>query len=52
MCMTMYEDGRKTGDFEERIEIVGLSELLAEALESGGAAEAAGTNAGAAPADD
>jgi Fe-S oxidoreductase len=50
MCMTMYEDGRKTGDFEERIEIVGLSELLAEALESGGAVET--TNAGVAPADD
>ncbi|WP_330631180.1 heterodisulfide reductase-related iron-sulfur binding cluster [Halocatena halophila] len=32
MCMTMYEDGRKTGGFEDDIEIVGLSELLAEAV--------------------
>jgi Fe-S oxidoreductase len=34
MCMTMYEDGRKTGDFEDDIEIVGLTELLAESLEN------------------
>jgi Fe-S oxidoreductase len=34
MCMTMYEDGRKTGDFEDDIEIVGITELLAESLES------------------
>jgi len=33
MCMTMYEDGRKTGGFEDNIEIVGTTELLAEALE-------------------
>ncbi|MFC7071864.1 (Fe-S)-binding protein [Halovenus rubra] len=33
MCMTMYEDGRKTGGFEEDIEVVGLTELLAESLE-------------------
>jgi Fe-S oxidoreductase len=32
MCMTMYEDGRKTGDFEDDIEIVGITELLAETL--------------------
>jgi len=32
MCMTMYEDGRKTGGFEDDIEIVGTTELLAEAL--------------------
>jgi len=32
MCMTMYEDGRKTGDYEDDIEIVGVTELLAEAL--------------------
>jgi hypothetical protein len=30
----MYEDGRKTGDFEDDIEIVGITELLAESLES------------------
>jgi len=32
MCMTMYEDGRKTGGYEDNIEIVGTTELLAEAL--------------------
>ncbi len=34
MCMTMYEDGRKTGDFEEEIEIVDVAELLIEAVET------------------
>jgi len=61
MCMTMYEDGRKTGGFEDDIEVVGVSELLAEALEargaSGGPADAdhdADADPGAAgtPADD
>jgi Fe-S oxidoreductase len=45
MCMTMYEDGRKTGDYEEDIEILGVSELLAEAIEAddeGGADVTAG----------
>jgi len=32
MCMTMYEDGRKTGDYEDDLDIVGVTELLAEAL--------------------
>jgi hypothetical protein len=32
--MTMYEDGRKTGGYEDDIEIVGATELLAEALQS------------------
>ncbi|WP_254864077.1 (Fe-S)-binding protein [Halovivax gelatinilyticus] len=32
MCMTMYEDGRKTGGFEDAIEIVDVAELLIEAL--------------------
>jgi Fe-S oxidoreductase len=32
MCMTMYEDGRKTGGYEDDIEVVGTTELLAEAL--------------------
>ncbi|MBX0322419.1 4Fe-4S binding protein [Halomicroarcula sp. F13] len=32
MCMTMYEDGRKTGGYEDDVEIVGLTELLAEAV--------------------
>ncbi|QIO21433.1 (Fe-S)-binding protein [Haloarcula sp. JP-L23] len=35
MCMTMYEDGRKTGGYEDDIEIVGLTELLAEAVDAG-----------------
>ncbi|WP_254545523.1 heterodisulfide reductase-related iron-sulfur binding cluster [Halomarina pelagica] len=54
MCMTMYEDGRKTGGFEDEIEIVGLSELLAEAVSTHDGATAADTEAdrSAAPADD
>ncbi|MFC7156442.1 heterodisulfide reductase-related iron-sulfur binding cluster [Halomarina halobia] len=54
MCMTMYEDGRKTGGFEDEIEIVGLSELLAEAVSTHDGATAAGREAdrSAAPADD
>ena len=32
MCMTMYEDGRKTGGYEDDIEVVDITELLAEAL--------------------
>ncbi|WP_227353175.1 heterodisulfide reductase-related iron-sulfur binding cluster [Haladaptatus salinisoli] len=32
MCMTMYEDGRKTGDYEDDIEIVDVAELVVEAL--------------------
>ena len=34
MCGTMYEDGRKTGDFEEEIEIVDITELIVEALDT------------------
>jgi hypothetical protein len=49
--MTMYEDGRKTGGFEDDIEIVDVAELLVEAVESGGAA-AAGTGTEPATADD
>lgn len=33
LCVTMYEDGRKTGGFEEEIDVVGLSELVAEAVD-------------------
>ena len=33
MCMTMYEDGRKTGGYEDDIEIVDVSELLVEAID-------------------
>ncbi len=32
MCMTMYEDGRKTGGYESDIEIVDVAELLVEAV--------------------
>ena len=38
MCMTMYEDGRKTGNFEDDIEVVGITELLAESLDGQAAA--------------
>ncbi|MFC7167150.1 (Fe-S)-binding protein [Halospeciosus flavus] len=31
-CMTMYEDGRKTGNYEDDIEVVDVSELVAESL--------------------
>ncbi len=34
MCMTMYEDGRKTGGFEEDIEIVDVAELIVEAIDA------------------
>ena len=33
MCMTMYEDGRKTGGFEDEIEIVDVAELIVEAID-------------------
>jgi hypothetical protein len=49
--MTMYEDGRKTGDFEDDIEIVDIAELLIEALEEGGISAGATADAEA-PADD
>ncbi len=54
MCMTMYEDGRKTGGFEEAIEIVDIAELLVEALETNAAtvAKTAGSGTDTAPADD
>jgi Fe-S oxidoreductase/nitrate reductase gamma subunit len=54
MCMTMYEDGRKTGGFEEAIEIVDVAELIVEALEAGTniSATATSTDDTAAPADD
>jgi Fe-S oxidoreductase/nitrate reductase gamma subunit len=54
MCMTMYEDGRKTGGFEDDIEIVDIAELIVEALESKGVTVGADTEASpdATPADD
>ncbi len=33
-CMTMYEDGRKTGGYEDEVEIVDVAELVAEAIEA------------------
>jgi Fe-S oxidoreductase/nitrate reductase gamma subunit len=39
MCMTMYEDGRKTGGYEDDIEIVDVAELVVEAI---GESETAG----------
>ncbi|WP_336336318.1 (Fe-S)-binding protein [Haloarcula brevis] len=36
MCMTMYEDGRKTGGYEDDLDIVGVTELLAEAVGDAG----------------
>ncbi|THE65777.1 4Fe-4S dicluster domain-containing protein [Salinadaptatus halalkaliphilus] len=32
MCMTMYEDGRKTGGYEDDIEVVDIAELVVEAI--------------------
>ncbi|WP_435196639.1 heterodisulfide reductase-related iron-sulfur binding cluster [Natronomonas sp. EA1] len=51
MCMTMYEDGRKTGGFEDDIEIVDIAELLIEALDTKGVTVSDASGA-AAPADD
>ncbi|WP_299267171.1 (Fe-S)-binding protein [Halorientalis sp.] len=52
MCMTMYEDGRKTGDFEDDIEVVDVAELLVEAVEHDGVEAGATTGGESAPADD
>ncbi len=51
MCVTMFEDGRKTGGFEDDIEVIDITELLVEAIETQGAKTAADTAPGA-PADD
>jgi Fe-S oxidoreductase len=34
MCVTMFEDGRKTGGFEADLEIVDTTELIVEAIEA------------------
>ena len=34
MCMTMYEDGRKTGGYEDALEVVDIAELIVEALDA------------------
>jgi Fe-S oxidoreductase len=52
MCMTMYEDGRKTGGYEEEIEIVDVAELLLEAVETHQAAGEAAASTEGAVADD
>jgi len=52
MCMTMYEDGRKTGGYEEDIEIVDVAELLVEALDEQGVTAEATTGDEAAAAGD
>jgi Fe-S oxidoreductase/nitrate reductase gamma subunit len=36
MCGTMYEDGRKTGGFEDDLDIVDVSELVVSALQAKG----------------
>ncbi|MGB9954721.1 heterodisulfide reductase-related iron-sulfur binding cluster (plasmid) [Haloarcula marismortui] len=51
MCLTMYEDGRKTGGFEDAIEILDIAELLLEAVESKRVMEPS-TTTDSAPADD
>ncbi|WP_435183655.1 (Fe-S)-binding protein [Halobellus sp. EA9] len=51
MCMTMYEDGMKTGGYEDDIEIVDVAELLVEALEAGPGVDAAGAGRAAGQAD-
>ncbi|AFK17960.2 4Fe-4S dicluster domain-containing protein [Haloferax mediterranei ATCC 33500] len=33
MCATMYEDGRKTGGYEDDLDVVDISELIVEALD-------------------
>ncbi|GAB3414604.1 heterodisulfide reductase-related iron-sulfur binding cluster [Haloparvum alkalitolerans] len=52
MCTTMFEDGRKTGDFEDQIEVVDVAELLLEALETSGAIAAPDAADDATDADD
>jgi len=54
MCTTMFEDGRKTGGFEDAIEVVDVAELLIEAIEvrEGDGVAAGESGAAASPADD
>ena len=47
MCMTMYEDGRKTGGFEDDIEVTDITELLVEALDAKRGVESGATSAAA-----
>jgi Fe-S oxidoreductase len=48
MCMTMYEDGRKTGGFEDDIEVTDVTELLVEAIEAKHGVEDVGATSAAA----
>ncbi len=54
MCMTMYEDGRKTGGFEDDIVIIDIAELLVEAISETDAtiSDTSASPTGAASADD
>jgi Fe-S oxidoreductase len=47
MCATMYEDGRKTGGFEDELEIVDVTELVVESLDVGAGGIDTGTTAAA-----
>ncbi|WP_336035916.1 (Fe-S)-binding protein [Halobacterium yunchengense] len=47
MCMTMYEDGRKTGGYEDDIDVTDVTELLVEAIEAKRDAGGAGATAAA-----
>jgi hypothetical protein len=49
--MTMYEDGMKTGGYEDDIEIVDVAELLVEAIESGPGIETSATSGATGQAD-
>ncbi|MFB6310283.1 MAG: 4Fe-4S dicluster domain-containing protein [Salinirussus sp.] len=40
MCVTMFEDGRLTGGFEDDLEVIDITELLVEAIEADGTAPA------------
>ncbi|WP_197052379.1 (Fe-S)-binding protein [Halobellus rufus] len=51
MCMTMYEDGMKTGGYEDDIEIVDVAELLVEAIEAGPGVDATGAAGATSQAD-
>jgi len=46
--MTMYEDGRKTGGFEDDIEVTDVTELLVEAIEAKHGVEDVGATSAAA----
>jgi Fe-S oxidoreductase/nitrate reductase gamma subunit len=42
MCTTMFEDGRKTGGYEDEVDIVDLTELLVAAMDAGRTDDEAG----------